>query len=141
MKHSSSKEARYVTPNGTLRGAHEIVQPGDQYQWNWRQPFTVEGEITDVKLNEEISFTFGVMQVSVHFTQLGEQTEVHLIQTDIPDTADGLVFDHLNCRSCWVFFFTNLSSIFETNRDLRDANPDRVSSMEVGFFPLSKQKN
>ena len=34
------------------------------------------------------------------------QTELCLLQTGIPDSADGRVFGHLNCRSCWVWAAT-----------------------------------
>jgi len=47
----------------------------------------------------------------------------------------GRVWGHLNCRSCWIFFMTNLTSVLEAGRDLRHVNPAVVSSMEVGFRP------
>ncbi|MHC4505510.1 MAG: hypothetical protein ACYTFI_19570 [Planctomycetota bacterium] len=68
---------------------------------------------------------------------VNEHTELRLIQTGIPNTPEGRVFGHLNCRSCWIFFLTNLKSVLDGGRDLRDPDPDKVSSMEVGFVPIS----
>jgi hypothetical protein len=74
------------------------------------------------------------MRCDVAFTSVEPgTTRVDLTQTDIPDTPEGRVMGHLNCRSCWVFFMTNLRSILLTGVDLRDADPARVSSMEVAF--------
>jgi hypothetical protein len=36
---------------------------------------------------------------------------------------------------------TNLKSVLESKRDLRVTDPSRVSSMEVGFEPLSKAQS
>ena len=77
-----------------------------------------------------MAFTFGNMRVSVRFASMGDQTELHLVQTEIADTDEGRVMGHLNCRSCWIFFIVNLKSVLGTGRDLRDANPDRVSAIE-----------
>jgi uncharacterized protein YndB with AHSA1/START domain len=132
------ERAFFKSGAGTTRAPNDIVEKGDQYRWEWRQPFSVEGEVIAVKDNEEFSFTFGSMKVSVHFSRVGDQTELVLVQSEIPDTEDGRVFGHLNCRSCWVFFLTNLKSVLETGRDLRDSSPERVSSIEVGFKPLSR---
>jgi hypothetical protein len=77
------------------------------------------------------------MNVEIRFTQIDGKTELHLVQTGIPDSADGRVFGHLNCRSCWIFFLTNLKAVLDTGTDLRDTDPARVSSMEVGFAPIN----
>ena len=79
------------------------------------------------------------MHVDVYFRVLDNQTEVQLIQSKIPDTPEGRVLGHLNCRSCWTFFMTNLSAVLDHGKDLRDENPELVSSMEVGFVPLTSR--
>jgi uncharacterized protein YndB with AHSA1/START domain len=134
-------DARFTAPEGDPRRPDEIAQAGDGYRWEWRHPFVLEGRVTDL-VNEKrcsYTFTFGGMEVSITFSWVGEQTEVHLVQSNIPDTAEGRVMGHLNCRSCWIFFLVNLKSTLESGRDLRDASPDRVSSIEVGFEPLSRR--
>ncbi len=85
------------------------------------------------------AFTFGEMNVAIALNAVGNQTELHLLQTEIPNTPEGQVGGHLNCRSCWIFFLNNLTSVLDHGHDLRDDQPDRVSSMEVGFVPLSRR--
>ena len=132
------EKAYFESIAGVKRAANDMIEKGDQHRWKWRQPFTVSGEVLNVKYNQEFSFTFGSMKVSIYFSSVGNQTELFLVQSEIADTPDGRVFGHLNCRSCWVFFLTNLKSVLETGRDLRDASPERVSALEVGFKPLSR---
>lgn len=108
--------------------------PGGRYQWRWRHDFEGEGSIHTVEPMTKIGFSFGEsMKVSVSLTETDDGVHVHLRQWDIPDSDDGRVWGHLNCRSCWIFFMTNLTSVLETGRDLRHDNPAVVSSMEVGF--------
>jgi hypothetical protein len=76
---------------------------------------------------------------TVYFSKVGNQTELNLVQSEIPDTPYGRVFGHLTCRSCWAFFLTNPKSILGTGRALRDPSAERVSSMEVGFEPLARK--
>jgi len=130
-------KAVFTAPDGTERGGDEQAVSGDRYRWDWRHPYWLEGEITRVDPGREIAFTFGSMIVSIRLSALEGKTELHLVQTDIPDSPDGRVFGHLNCRSCWIFFLTNLKSVLATGQDLRDRDPGRVSSMEVGFVPAA----
>ena len=80
-----------------------------------------------------VSLTFGSMEVEVSFESVEGGTKVVLQQSGIEDK----VFSHMNCRSCWLYFMTNLKSVLEHGIDLRDHDhPDRASSMEVGY-PLN----
>ncbi len=129
----------YTDGSGQTRDDDEKPQVGDTYKWQFRQDFSVTGRITTLIDKKQFSFTFGEMQVDIFFRVLENQTEVQLIQSGIPDTPDGRVLGHLNCRSCWVFFMTNLLSMMEYGKDLRDDNPDLVSSMEVGYIPMTQR--
>lgn len=129
--------ACFASNDGIERASGEIVTVGDRYRWDWRHPYWLEGEVTGLSSSREIAFTFGSMLVSVRLASVDRGTELRLIQTGIPDSPDGRVFGHLNCRSCWVFFLTNLKSVLGGGADLRDPDPARVSSMEVGFIPLT----
>ena len=131
------EKATFRDAEDNARADDEPARVGDRYRWDWRQPFSVEGEVTEVIPNRKVAYTFGDMRFSISLSEVDGTTELHLVQTDIPDTPDGLVMEHLNCRSCWTFFFTNLKSVLEEGVDLRDARPDCVSSMEVGFVPRS----
>ena len=134
------EKASYHSAAGERRARNAMVEKGDQFHWDWRQSLNLEGEVLNVAENSEFSFTFGDMKVQVYFSRVGSQTELYLLQSEIPDTQDGRVMGHLNCRSCWVFFLTNLKSVLDTGQDLRDASPERVSSIEVGFQPFSTKK-
>lgn len=124
---------------GNPREVTERPEINDAYSWQFRQDFAVEGKILDLIDREKLSFSFGDMLVDIYFRVYGDQTEVQLVQSDIPTTPDGQVFGHLNCRTCWTFFMTNLSSVLDHNHDLRDQNPELVSSMEVGYVPFTQR--
>jgi uncharacterized protein YndB with AHSA1/START domain len=128
--------ASFESDEGRKRETDEQARPGDAYVWQWRQPHSLEGTVLEVIPDRLLSMTFGSMSVTLRFADAGAQTELHLSQTGISDTADGQVLGHLNCRCCWIFFLTNLKSVLESGRDLRDRDPARVSSMEVGFRSL-----
>ena len=130
--------ATFTGPDGAERAGQETTVAGDRYRWDWRHPYWLEGDVTRVVADQELGFTFGSMQVSVHFAAVEGKTELHLVQSGIPDSPDGRVFGHLNCRSCWIFFLTNLKSVLDTGTDLRDDDPGRVSSMEVGFASVAE---
>jgi uncharacterized protein YndB with AHSA1/START domain len=133
------ERARFTSPEGTERAHEAIVEGGDEYAWTWRHGHAITGRVTDVVEDREVSFTFGGMRVSVLFEAAGGRTEVRLRQAEIPATPEGRVLGHLNCRSCWIFFMTNLKSVLGAQRDLRDEDPETVSSMEVGFSPRSRK--
>ncbi len=132
-------EVQFIALDGTERNADEMAQTGDKYRWVWRQGYELEGEILNAEDGRKITFTFGDMNFIVNFSTVDHQTELILEHSGISDTDEGKLLGHLNCRSCWTFFLTNLTSVFETGRDLRDHNPDRTSSYEVGFRALSRR--
>ena len=123
---------------GDPRPPDEAATAGDRYEWQWRHDASLDGRVTGVEAGRAIAFTFGDMQVAITLSEIDQRTELHLRQTNIPDTDRGRVLGHLNCRSCWIFFLTNLRSVLEAGLDLRDSRPDLVSSMEVGFEALSR---
>jgi uncharacterized protein YndB with AHSA1/START domain len=129
----------YTNSRDEARDNSERPEVGDSYSWQFRHDFSLEGEVTAYVDKKQFSFTFGQMHVDVYFRVLNNQTEVQLVQTMIPSTAEGQVFGHLNCRSCWTFFLTNLSSVLDSGKDLRDANLSLVSSMVVGYVPMTQR--
>jgi uncharacterized protein YndB with AHSA1/START domain len=133
------EHAHFTSSDGANRGPAEIVRTGDAYEWTWRHGHAITGRVTEVVEDREVSFTFGGMHVSVLFAVVAGRTEVRLRQSEIPATPEGRVLGHLNCRSCWIFFMTNLRSVLGAQHDLRDEDPDTVSSMEVGFSPRSRK--
>ena len=125
----------YDASGNQLEPAQTFVPEGT-YEWKWRQGFPGNGRIIEVTAMKHLALSFGAsMQVNVHFLDTGSGVRVHLHQSNIPDSEAGRVIGHLNCRSCWIFFMTNLVSILNNGADLRDDDEARVSSMEVGFSP------
>jgi uncharacterized protein YndB with AHSA1/START domain len=123
--------------NGVERQSMEPAQAGDKYLWHWNHGFQLEGNVLIASNEENFAFTFGSMHVAIRLREFQEQTELLLEQTGIDNTESGRLWGHLNCRSCWVFFLTNLQSVLERSHDLRNHQTDRVSSMEVGFYALT----
>ena len=129
----------YTNHRNEARDNKETPKTGDAYSWEFRQDLRIEGTITAIEDKQRFSFTFGDMLVDVYFRVLDNQTEVQLVQSKIPETPHGQVMGHLNCRSCWTFFMTNLSSVLDHGKDLRDTNSALASSMEVGFIPMTQR--
>lgn len=129
------KSAKTTDSTGAERAPNETCQSGDKYHWVFRHDFQLDGEFREVIDNERLVFTFGSMIVTLTIKPAGDQTLLYLEQTEIPTDEASKPTSHMNCRSCWLFFLTNLKSVLEHGIDLRDSSPDRVSSMEVGYVP------
>ncbi|MCA9756468.1 MAG: SRPBCC domain-containing protein [Candidatus Eisenbacteria bacterium] len=126
--------AEHSSPDGEVRARDEVVHSGDSYRWKYVHDFRGQGTFTRVDPNERVQFTFGHMTVDVTFRDVDDGTEVHLHQSgcaiDDPDRA----WQHLNCRSCWVYFLTNLRAVLHQGIDLRDhEHPDRNDSVSIGW--------
>jgi uncharacterized protein YndB with AHSA1/START domain len=111
---------------------------GSKYCWRWPHNFVLDGTVIEARSDREFAFTFGSMSVLTQFSCFGEQTELVLNQTGIGTDDSGKIWGHLNCRSCWLFYLTNLKSMLEGGLDLRDAESNRASSFEIGFVPLTR---
>ncbi len=132
------ERASFQNPAGDNRAPDEPTTTGDRYHWEWRHGHELEGQIYNVVPGRSMAFTFGDMEAEVRMADVGDRTELILRQWSIPNTDEGRASGHLNCRSCWVFFLANLQSVLEQGVDLRDKDPTKVSSMEIGFQPLSE---
>lgn len=127
--------AEHRTSRGDARGPHDPAEANDTYHWVWRHGHATRGRFLEVESPSRLAFTFGGMRVDIRLVEVDGGCRLDLMQRDIPDTEEGRVRGHLNCRSCWIFFLTNLKSRLANGADLRDELPDRASSMEVGFLP------
>jgi uncharacterized protein YndB with AHSA1/START domain len=123
-------ESFFIKECRTAADKQELVSAGDAYLFRYVHGYEHDGRFLAVEENGCIRFTFGSMEVAVSFDTIDNGTRVVLQQSGIEDQ----VFSHMNCRSCWLFFMTNLKSVLEHGIDLRDhEHPDRASSMEVGY--------
>jgi hypothetical protein len=139
---SSGMESFYIksavveSPEGIVRGPNEVFVTGDSYHFDYVHDFAHSGEIVKVIENALVSFTFGVCTVSIRFREVDGATEVALHQTDCPLEDPERAWMHLNCRSCWIYFMTNLRSVLAGGPDIRDfSNPEWNDSVSIGWDP------
>lgn len=105
------------------------------YHWRWLHDFELDGQVLEVEPERRVSYTFGAaMRIDVTFANRDGAVEVCVHQsgcaTEDPDRA----WQHLNCRSCWVYFLTNLKSVLEHGTDLRDHDrPQWTDAVSIGW--------
>ena len=131
-------KAIHTAADGTLRRSDELVHTGDDYHWTYVHHFEHGGKFLLVKPNSLVRFTFGTMTVDIHFRDVGEATEVDLHQTNCATEDPDRAWQHVNCRSCWIYFMTNLRSVLAGGPDIRDyEHPNWNDSVSIGFDPDS----
>jgi len=131
-------QAVHTSKNGVLRPTDEPVQTGDTYHWAYVHDYAHRGEFLLVETNRLVRFTFGAMTVDIHFREVDGATEVDLHQTNCATTDPDRAWQHVNCRSCWIYFMTNLRSVIAGGTDLRDfEHPNWNDSVSIGFTPGS----
>lgn len=129
-------KATHVDRNGVTRAPHDLVQAGDRYEWTYLHDFGHGGSFERVVQDRLVRFTFGDMLVTVNFKDKDSATEVDLHQTNCATEDPDRAWQHVNCRSCWIFFLTNLRSILAGGPDLRDhEHPNWNDSISIGFDP------
>lgn len=129
-------KAVHTAKDGTPRKSDEPVQTGDRYDWTYVHDFAHGGTFIQVESNRLVQFTFGTMSVEIHFRDVGEATEVDLHQTNCATEDPDRAWQHVNCRSCWIYFMTNLRSVLAGGPDIRDhQHPNWNDSVSIGFNP------
>ena len=128
--------ATHKARDGTPRGGDEVVQAGDVYHWTYVHDFAHGGEFLAVDPDRLVRFTFGTMEVEVRFRDVDGATEVALHQTGCATEDPERAWQHVNCRSCWIYFLTNLRSVLATGFDVRDGDhPAWNDSVSIGWEP------
>ena len=129
--------AEHHGPGGELRSPEAFVQAGDTYHWTYVHDYAHGGAFTAFEQSVRVAFTFGSMQVDIHFRQVEDAVEVDLHQTQCATEDPECAWQHVNCRSCWIYFMTNLRSILATGHDVRDhVHPNWNDSVSIGFEPI-----
>lgn len=130
------RKATHTSSDGAARKPDALAQSGDQYAWEYVHSFSHGGIFERVDPPRCVCFTFGTMKVTIHFRDLGNATEVDLHQTNCATTDPQRAWQHVNCRSCWIYFMTNLRSVLAGGSDLRDhEHPEWNDSVSIGFDP------
>lgn len=128
--------ATHAGADGVSRAPDDQVQVGDHYDWTYVHNFGHGGSFEQVVPGRLLSFTFGEMLVTINFREVEGATEVDLHQTNCAIEDPDRAWQHVNCRSCWIFFLTNLRSILAGGPDLRDhRHPNWNDSVSIGFEP------
>jgi hypothetical protein len=131
-------KAIHTKVGGTTRGPGEQVQASDQYHWTYVHDFAHGGRFEGVETDRYVQFTFGEMMVTVTFREVDGATEVDLHQTNCATIDPDRAWQHVNCRSCWIYFMTNLRSVLAGGPDVRDYDhPNWNDSVSIGFDPSS----
>jgi uncharacterized protein YndB with AHSA1/START domain len=113
----------YRTADGRSREPDERAIAGDTYSLEFHHPSGFSGRVIDAESPHRFIFTFpDVMHVEVRLTEADGCTRVHLQQRNIATDPEGVVSQHLNCRSCWIYYLMNLKSVLEHGHDLRDVD-------------------
>lgn len=129
-------EATFTAPDGRVRGSDEVCAAGDRYRFRYLHDFEHDGEVLAVEAGRRVHFTFGPAEVDISFREVEGATEVALHQTGCPTEDPERAWLHLNCRSCWIYFLTNLRSVLANGTDLRDhEHPAWNDSVSIGWDP------
>lgn len=130
--------AVHTAADGTPRGRDEVVQTGDTYDWTYVHDYAHPGTFLEVIPDALVRFTFGDMEVAVRFRDVDGATEVDLHQTGCAIEDPARAWQHVNCRSCWIYFLTNLRSVLATGHDVRDHDhPQWNDSVSIGWDPTT----
>jgi uncharacterized protein YndB with AHSA1/START domain len=114
-------EASYRPAGGKDRPQNEIAASGDLFVWKWlAKDLILRGEVLDCQVNSMFQFTFGKsFEVVIRLDDHQGRTKLtlgHEYRPGVPEDQ----FQYLNCCVCWVFFLTNLKSVLEGGKDLRE---------------------
>ncbi|MBK0378976.1 SRPBCC family protein [Mucilaginibacter segetis] len=128
------RKADFYTVPKRLRAADEEVMKEDTYEWYWHgynNSLVEKGAILEANGNDLIKFTFaGNCIVTVRFSTTKGLTIIDLIQENIPPETDPEKNLFVQCQLGWVFYLTNLKSVFEGGKDLRNKRVDLTSNFK-----------
>lgn len=135
-------EATFTDADGRRRQSDEQYRAGDAYHFEYVHDYRHGGEVLEVVDGQLVRFTFGPCEVAIRFRTVegagGSAVEVDLHQTGCPLEDPERAWLHLNCRSCWIYFFTNLRSVLAGGPDIRDRDePTWNDSVSIGWDPAA----
>ena len=113
--HSVDKEPRHYDHH---------IQAGDTYEWRWYgwgDDISETGWVLEANGRDHFKFVFGragIVSVTIR-EHLGDHI-VELLQESIPTDEDSKINFYVGCQTGWTFYLTNLKSILEGGKDLRN---------------------
>jgi uncharacterized protein YndB with AHSA1/START domain len=115
-----------------VKASIDLKKTGN-YMFEWAGGAKENGKVLDVRKNSLFRFTFAGSIAEVKFRKAGKDCIVILRQYDIPLDERHKVGTHMSCQIGWTFFFTNLKSVLETGKDLREFNPKYLKEGTVFY--------
>ena len=108
------EKAEFESDSGP-REPDEPIQKGDKFSWKWNNwDFTENGDILEANGKDAVSFTFGSGgNVHIHLKQTDGQTEVVLVQDEIPTDDKSKMNYYVGCSTGWTFWLANLKAYLE----------------------------
>lgn len=128
------RKADFYTIAGRQREAEEFIKKEDTYSWYWHgyNDETVEnGQVLENNGADLLKFTFsGGSIVTVDIQNKYGLTLIELTQENIPPEDDPSKNLYVHCQIGWTFYLTNLKSIIEGGKDLRNKRVDLFTSFK-----------
>jgi uncharacterized protein YndB with AHSA1/START domain len=102
--------------------AEANADAGSTYEWFWYlYEDSMKGKITEANGKDFLQFTFeGECLVDIKLSEDQGYTIVELKHHNIPTDDNSRKFIRLGCSHGWLFYLTNLKSIYEGGVDLRN---------------------
>ncbi|OOQ60890.1 SRPBCC family protein [Mucilaginibacter pedocola] len=118
------RKADFYTLPMRHRDGDEQIGKDDTYTWYWHgydNNVTEKGVVLEANGKDLIKFTFtGKSVVTVAFSTRNGLTIIDLTQEDIPEETDPEKNLLVQCQIGWTFYLTNLKSVMEGGKDLRN---------------------
>ncbi|MES2267139.1 MAG: SRPBCC domain-containing protein [Bacteroidota bacterium] len=125
------RKADFFTIAQRIRGNEEQILKEDTYTWYWHgyhNDVFQKGRVLEANGRDQIIFTFtGESVVTVNLSTRNGLTIVELEQSNIPEESDPAKNLFVKCHSGWTFYLTNLKSVIEGGKDLRNKRVDLPS--------------
>lgn len=116
--------AEFYNFAGEIRSRDSIIQSGDTYRWRWYGSDNLaEGKIIENK-EGYLKFTFLDCMVEVGIKREEDENILVLTQSEIPLDEQARLNYYVGCTRGCNFYMTNLKSILEGGKDLRNRNSD-----------------
>lgn len=118
------RKADFYTVPMRQRAGDEQISKEDTYKWFWHgydNDISEIGSVLEANGQDFIKFTFtGGSTVSVNFYTRNGLTIIDLVQENIPQENDPEKNLLVQCQIGWTFYLTNLKSVMEGGKDLRN---------------------
>lgn len=128
------RQADFFTIVGRQREKDEFISKEDTYSWYWHgfdDNAAENGQVLENNGSDLLRFTFtGGSIVTIDIQNKYGLTLVELTQENIPLEDDPAKNLYVQCQIGWTFYLTNLKSVIEGGKDLRNKRVDLFTSFK-----------